>query len=559
MYHVQHMTHKFHAHHMNHVQLAQWAQQLNKMQQLRHPHKQHVRHTHRTHMRSVRHEQRVHVHHVRHRLHRMAHSHRRRHLTNKRLMHRRYHRPLIKHTQLVPHTRSGHPKTILPSETTTATCATHVPHTTQAAQLRCTPHTASELPSTPAPPSPRASDTTKSPHPSHSLSTKLAMCDPRTTCTRQATPLGTQPTAHAPHPLSPDALQTIKTTTVTCTTHVVRATQASQPTHTPYSPSATRPIGTTLDPSATSALTPPHATPNTTPMITQTQVTLQYDNEQEKTPTRATSTLPPCPRGSTSTFLNQAKERTETIKAASDAITAQRMMEHARATMARSDAASEQLANALVPPGQDPAAWREKTLDEQRIILRDSLIRNKPTDLLTPPPKWGTPPHSSAGKEASLYGPKTPPSTSPDTQERTPREVTPPPQNKPWALKIIPPTEPLLTRPAPVLSFEETERQRSLALLGAQENTPTRPTPSALDLALAGANDLLTRRSLLPGPSCTHLTNTVIQSRRCRGGSRSLLPGPPSSHPTNTVIQSRLNTGNLDDVMSEASSGITGQ
>ena len=355
--------------------------------------------------------------------------------------------------------------------------------------------------------------------------TKQTKRDPRTTSTRQTTPLGTQPTAHASHPLTPYALHIVKTTTVTCITHVVRATHAIQPLHT-ISPLATHPIGTTLDTSATPALSPPQATPNATFRITQPHATLHYNNEQEKTPTRDTSTLPLCLRGSTSTFLTQAKEKTESIKAASDAITAQRVMEHAKATMARSDAASEQLSNALVPPGQDPAAWRGKTLEEQRIILRDSIIRNKPNDTRSPPPKWGAPPPANTGKEASIYGPKTPPSNTPDTQESTPREATAPPQNKPWALKKITPPSPLI-RPAPVMSFGETELQKSLALSGGQESTPPRPV-SALDLAIAGANELLNGLSS-PDPPAPH-SPTRSSNPAAVGAGADLSPTSPPAN-----------------------------
>jgi hypothetical protein len=109
-------------------------------------------------------------------------------------------------------------------------------------------------------------------------------------------------------------------------------------------------------------------------------------------------------------------------------MSAQLIMERAKSTMAASDAMSEKLSNALLPLGQDPAAWREKTIDEQRNILRDNLIRNKPHEALTPPTKWGEPSHVNMGAEASLYGPVTPPSNSPDTQERTPREAKTSPQ-----------------------------------------------------------------------------------------------------------------------------------
>jgi hypothetical protein len=285
----------------------------------------------------------------------------------------------------------------------------------------------------------------------------------------------------------------LETTTATCIPHVVRTTHAAQPTHTPYASSATCPMGTTQEPFAALAITLSRATrttyPKTTPTITQPHVPLHNNKAQEKTPTYATSTFPLCSRGPTSNFLTQAQERTKSIMAASDAMTAK-------------------LSSALMPPSQDSATWHEKTLEQQRAIIRDNLIHNKTDAVFTPPTKWGTAPHVSAEAQPSIYeGPAPPPTNTPDAQESAQHAATHTASTTykpgPWVLGPKKPTlpqpppcttEPVSpTGPPPVLSFAENDTERRLAPIGAEESTPPRSRQlSELDMVLAGASEHLT-------------------------------------------------------------------
>ena len=204
--------------------------------------------------------------------------------------------------------------------------------------------------------------------------------------------------------------------------------------------------------------------------------------------------------------------------------------ERTKRIMDASDATSAQLANALMPPSQDPTTWKEMTLDQQRAKIRDSLIRNTTGAALNPPPKWGVSPHlGSAGSQPSTYGEAAPPSSNnPEAHETAPHDATPTARNTkktgPWALKSTSSTS------APV---NEVQRRRALA--GPQERTPPRPL-SELDRILAGASDLLTT-SEAPSPDPPAFTSSLRPSSNpaAVGAGADISPTSSPAHPDATL------------------------